>query len=88
MDWPRVSMTGLQRVCAQLLLSDDGVCLPLCIIEIGDLLFEKFRTWTIIVRANNLFYVYIYTHMDHVEPLSVTGGGLFRENCTETSSKN
>jgi len=34
-------MAGLQRVCAQLLPSDDGVCLPLCIIELGGLLFEK-----------------------------------------------
>jgi hypothetical protein len=28
----------------------------------------------IIVRANNLFYIYIYTHTDHIEPLSITGG--------------
>jgi hypothetical protein len=81
-------MAGLQRVCTQLLPSDEGVCLPLCIIEIGSLLFEKFRTWTIIVRANDLFYIYIYTHTDHVEPLSVTGGKVFRTHCTETSSKN
>lgn len=88
MDWSRVSMTGLQSVCAQLLRSDDGVCLPLCIIELGDLLFEMLRTWTVIVRANNLFYVYIYTHKDHIELLSITGGSLVRVHCTETSSKN
>lgn len=58
-------MAGLQRVCAQLLPSDDGVCLPLCIIELGGLLFEKSHTCTVIVRANNLFY----THTDHMEAL-------------------